>query len=206
MSQDQESNYTVREVVAVFHSADDLEAAIDKLASSGFARQNISVMASHDTIAQKLGHHFEQVKTIEDDARVPSAYFARKADVAGAQAAAIGLPLYIGSTAGALAVAATGGALALTAAAAAAGGLAGAGIGAIFAKAIGEHHAKTVQSNLEAGGILAWVRIDNEDEERTATQVLSESGGADIHTHEIERSWGEKDIPLHDWQPDPLLR
>ena len=206
MSEDQESEYTVREVVAVFHNAADLEAAIDTLASAGFARQNINVMASHDTIVEKLGHHFEQVKTIEDDARVPSAYLMRKEDVATAEGAAIGLPLYIGGTAGAIAVAATGGALALAVAAAAAGGLAGAGIGAIFAMAIGEHHAKTIQSHLEAGGILAWVRIDNDEEERKATQLLSEAGGADIHTHKIKRTWGEKDVPLHDWQPDPFLR
>lgn len=206
MPQDQEPKYAVREVVAVFQNPNDLEAAIDNLAMAGFARHAISVMASHDTIVEKLGHHFEQVKTIEDDARVPSAYFVRKDDLAEAKAAAIGLPLYIGGTVGAIAVAATGGALALAAAAAAAGGLAGAGLGALFAKAIGDHHAKTIQSNLETGGILLWVRVDSEEEERKATQVLGEAGGQDVHTHDIERTWGEEDVPLHDWQPDPLLR
>ncbi len=205
MSEEQEKEYTVREVVAVFHRANELEAAIDQLASSGIARQDISVMGSHDTIAQKLGHHFKQVKTIEDNAAVPSAHFARKEEVAEAEAAAIGLPLYIGGAGGALAVAASGGALALAAAAAAAGGLAGAGIGAIFAKALGEHHAKTIQSKLEAGGLLLWVRINNEEQERSVSDLLSKAGGKDVHAHDIKRTWGEKDIPLHDWQPDPLL-
>jgi hypothetical protein len=206
MSQEQDSQYTVREVVAVFQNSDDLEAAIDKLASSGFARQNISVMAGHDVIADKLGHHFKQVKEIEDDAKVPEAYFVRDEEVSEAQAAAIGLPMYIGGAGGALAVAASGGALALAIAAATAGGLIGGGIGGVVAKALGDHHAKTIQSNLEAGGILLWVRVNDADEESKATQLLGESGGQDIHAHDIERTWGTKDVPLHDWQPDPLLR
>lgn len=205
MSNDQETEYSVREVVAVFHDADKLEAAIDKLASSGFARQNISVMASHDVIADKLGHQFKQVKEIEDDAKVPEAYFVRDEDVSEAQAALIGLPMYIGGAGGALAVAASGGALALVIAAATAGGLVGGGVGGVIAKALGDHHAKTIDDNLKAGGILLWVRVGDADEESKATKMLGESGGQDVHAHDIKRTWGDKDVPLHDWQPDPFL-
>ena len=62
-----------------------------------------------------------------------------------------------------------------------------------------------IQDNLEAGGILLWVRVGDSDEESKATKLLGESGGQDIHAHDITRTWGDKDVPLHDWQPDPFL-
>jgi hypothetical protein len=44
---------TVREVVAVFHSAEDLESAIDHLLRSGFHRAELSLLASEHTVTGK---------------------------------------------------------------------------------------------------------------------------------------------------------
>jgi len=206
MSEDKDPQYSVREVVAVFHNADGLENAIGKLEVSGFGRPDISVMASQTAIADKLGHHFKPIEAMEDDPRVPQAAFVRKEDLSEAKAAAIGLPLYLGAAGSALAVVASGGALALAIAAAAAGGLVGGGIGGVIANAIGDHHAKALQASLDAGGILLWVRINDPDHESKATSILSECGGQDVHTHDIKRTWGMQDVPLHDWQPDPFLK
>ncbi len=206
MSDDGNEKFLVREVVGVFHSAKDLEAAIAALEQAYFRKPEISIMADHKTVVEKLGHHFDSVATLEDNPKVPQAVFMRKEDIAEAKAAAIGLPLYIGAVGSAVAVVASGGAVALAIAAATAGGLAGGGIGGVLAKAIGDHHAKTVQDNLSAGGILLWVRVDDDSREAAARKILTTHRAQDVHTHEIERSWGVDDVPLHDWQPDPLLR
>jgi len=51
----------VCEVVGVFRSAEELEAAIDLLLSSGFDRAQLSLLASERAIAGKLNHHFGSV-------------------------------------------------------------------------------------------------------------------------------------------------
>lgn len=206
MEADGNEKYSVREVVGVFHDADKLEDTIGDLEAAHFGRPDISIMADHDTVVDKLGHRFSSVAKLEDSPKVPQSVFVRKEDLAEAKAAAIGLPLYLGAAGSALAVVASGGALAFAIAAAAAGGLVGGGVGGVIAKVIGDHHAVTVEKNLESGGILLWVRVSNADREAAALKILNDRGGQDVHSHEIERTWGTDDVPLHDWQPDPLLR
>ncbi|MGI9521747.1 MAG: hypothetical protein ACR2PG_08895 [Hyphomicrobiaceae bacterium] len=206
MESEGNKNYLVREVVAVFHAADDLENAVRDLEAAHFGRPDISIMADHDTVVEKLGHRFSSVAKLEDNPKTPQAVFIHQEDLAEAKAAAIGLPLYLGAAGSALAVVASGGALALAVAAATAGGLVGGGVGGIIAKAIGDHHAAAVENNLAAGGILLWVRVSDPEKEAVALKILKDKGGQGIHAHEIERTWGNDDVPLHDWQPDPLLR
>ena len=45
----------VREAVAAFSKSEDLEAAIEELLSSGFARAEISLLAGTEAVEQKLG-------------------------------------------------------------------------------------------------------------------------------------------------------
>jgi hypothetical protein len=205
MSENGEPSYTVREVVAVFGSGDRLESAVENLEAAGFRREDISMMASHEAVAENLNHRFETVQRMEDDPRVPQAAFIAKDDLAAGKAAAIGIPLYIGASVGSLAVVASGGALALAIAAAVAGGLAGGGLGGLAAHVIGRNHAEAIEKQLADGGLLLWVRVSDSAREDEAIGVLTASGGEHVHAHDIRRTWGAKDVPLHDWQPDPLL-
>lgn len=206
MSSEMDPSNTVREVVGVFHSGDKLEAAVANLEAAGFTREDISVLASHKAVADHLDNHFEPVEKMADDPRVPQAAFVAKSDLAEAKAAAIAVPLYIGATAGTLAVVASGGALALAVAAAAAGGLAGGGLGAVAAHAISKSHAKAIEEQVAAGGLLLWVRIGDSAQEAKAIEIMNASGGKHVRAHDIARTWGDKDVPLHDWQPDPFLQ
>jgi hypothetical protein len=205
MPENEDPSFSVHEVVGVFGSGDKLEAAVETLAAAGFKREDISVMASHEAVVKNLNHRFETIEQMEDDSRVPRAAFVAKSDLAMGKAAAISIPLYIGATVGSLAVVASGGALALAIAAAAAGGLAGGGLGGLAAHVIAEKHAKALEEHVAAGGLLLWVRISDRAREAEAIGVLSASGGEHVHAHDIRRSWGAKDVPLHDWQPDPFL-
>jgi hypothetical protein len=205
MSEDRELSSTVREVVAVFGSGDELESAVENLEAAGFRREDISVMASHEAVVKNLNHRFETIQCMEDDPRVPQAAFIAKSDLAAGTAAVIGIPLYIGASVGSLAVVASGGALALAIAAAVAGGLTGGGIGGLAAHAIGRKHAEALEQHVAGGGLLLWVRVSDRAREDEAIGVLTASGGEHVHAHDIRRTWGAKDVPLHDWQPDPFL-
>ena len=61
-------NDTVREAVGFFGTADTLQEAIDELMSSGFDRAELSLLAGEHTVDEKLGHKYQKVKEIEDDA------------------------------------------------------------------------------------------------------------------------------------------
>jgi hypothetical protein len=198
-------DYTVREAVAVFHNGAKMEAAIDDLMKAGFTREQINVMASHESVVEKLNHRFEPMEQMEDDPRIPQGVFVAKDDRVAAEAVVFGVPLYIGATVGGLAVVASGGGLALAIAAAAAGGLAGGGLGGIAAHAIGNHHAKAIEEHVKAGGLLLWVRIDDPSQEKVAIDLMKANNGEYVHAHDITRTWDENDVPLHDFQPDPLL-
>jgi hypothetical protein len=56
------------------------------------------------------------------------------------------------------------------------------------------------------GGLLLWVRADDPARDKEIAGILARAGGRDVHFHVATRKWGVADVPLHDAQPDPLLR
>lgn len=204
-----ENNNTVREVVAVFHDAAKLEAAANALLKAGFPERRLSLLGDKDAVARRLGNHFEPVEIMEDDPRVPQRAFVFKADRQAAEALAVGLPFYVGALGGALMVVASGGAFAMALLAAAAGGAVGGGLGGAIAGVIGKTHAERLEENLREGGILLWVFVEDAAEEEQASEILKQAGGVDVHAHEIERTWGEEEMPFEEWvkkyNPDPFL-
>lgn len=197
--------YEVREVVGTFENALSFEDAIEELEVSGMDRADISMLASQKSVEEKLGHLYHKTSELGDEGRVPQAIFASHHEIAEGKAAIVGIPAYIGGSGAGIAIVASGGTLAIAALVAAAGAAAGAGIGALFAHAVGEHHAQTLREHLTAGGLLLWVRVHNDAQEESAIAVLTRSGGKSVHAHSITRHWSEADIPLHDFNPDPLL-
>lgn len=106
---------------------------------------------------------------------------------------------------GAPLVVVSGGALAMVLLAAAAGGSAGGGLGGLVAQVIGKSHADRLEANLRDGGILFWVTVIDASEEKQVSETLKKAGGADVHAHEIERTWGEEENPFKNWNPVPFL-
>ena len=206
MSETQNSKTnSVREVVGVFHDAQKLEAAAHALIAAGYSEKQLSILGDKKAVAERLGHHFESVEVMEDDPRVPQDIFVFKEDRQAAEAVAIGLPLYIGAMGGAAAMVASGGALAMVILATAAGGAVGSGVGGVIAAAIGEKHAERLEEEIRDGGILLWVFIANDNEEAEVSEILKTAGGTDVHSHVIERNWGEAESPFKNWNPDPFL-
>lgn len=177
---------TVREAVAVFDTADQLQGAIDQLLSSGFDRAELSLLASDHAVTDKLGHKYRRVEELEDDPSVPRRAYVSTESIGDAEGAVIGSLMYV--TAGILMgpVAYAGGSLAAIAAAAAAGLGAGGLIGASLAGLIGQQRAQQLDEQLGHGGLLLWVRVRNPTLEARAVEILSGCSGRDVHVHEIK--------------------
>jgi hypothetical protein len=178
----------VREAVAVFDSAETLEAAIDELQSSGFDRAEISLLAGEKTVTEMLGRHYKRVADLEDDPSVPSKAFVSTEAIGDAEGALIGALLYVGAVTLAGAVVASGGALAAAITAAAIGGGVG-GLGGIgLSSFISQHHADYLQEQLDRGGLLLWVRTRDPAHETRAQEILRRHSAHDVHIHGIQRT------------------
>ncbi|MEW5703511.1 MAG: hypothetical protein AB1781_02850 [Pseudomonadota bacterium] len=183
-----DSTATVREAVGIFHSAEDLESAVDEFRINGFDRSELSLLANDKIVQEKLGHVYTRVEQAEDDPEAPRAAWVSKEAVDVGGAAIIGAPLFIAALAASGAVVASGGALLpAIGAAVAAGGLAGT-FGGLVAGELGEEHAARYEQQLDRGGILLWVHLRRPEEGEKALDILRRHQATHVHVHEIAAS------------------
>lgn len=180
-----QDNGAIREAVGVFDSPETLQDAIDELLSSGFERAELSLLAGEHTIEEKLGHKYEKIGELEDDASVPTSAYVSTESVGDAEGGLVGGLMYIGATAAAGAIVASGGTLAAAVAAAALAGGAGGLIGSFLAKWVGDHHAHYLQEQLDHGGLLLWVRTWDAQDEKRAVEIMRRHTGRDVHVHAL---------------------
>lgn len=176
---------SVCEVVGIFHKAEDLESAVDELLSSGFDRAELSLLASEDAVATKLGGYYRRADEMADDPSVPRAAFVSTAAIGDAEGALIGSLAYVGATAAIGAVVMSGGALAAAVAAAVLAGGAGGLIGSALAYWVGHHHAAYLHDQLENGGLLLWVRAWNGSDEARALEIIGKHAADKVHSRSI---------------------
>ena len=181
----QSSLSSVCEVVGVFHTAEDLESAIDELLSSGFDRAELSLLASEDAVATKLGGYYRPATEMTDDPDVPRTAFVSTAAIGDAQGALIGGLAYVGATAAIGAVVMSGGALAAAVAAAALAGGTGGLIGSALAYWVGHHHAAYLHDQLENGGLLLWVRAWSASDEERALAIIEKHAADKVHSRSV---------------------
>jgi hypothetical protein len=175
----------VREAVGVFDSAEKLQEAIDELMTSGFDRAELSLLASEKAVEEKLGHKYKKASELEDDPSIPRTVYISTESRGGAEGGLIGGLMYVGGVAAVGAVVASGGTLAAVIAAAALAGGAGALVGSLLAKWIGDHHARYIQEQLDHGGLLLWVRTWDKAQEKRAIEILARHSGRDVHIHTL---------------------
>jgi hypothetical protein len=182
---DKQESHIIREAVGVFNRPEDLQDAIDELLSSGFHRAELTLLASEQTVEEKLGHRYVKVNALEDDPTVPRAAYVSTEAIGGAEGALIGVLMYVGATAAAGAILVSGGTLAAGIAAVALAGGASGFIGSILAKWVGDHHAHYLQEQMDHGGLLLWVRTWDAEDERRAVEILRKHSGRDVHLHTL---------------------
>ena len=172
----------VREAVAVFNDVSSLESAVDDLHAAGFAKEQISLLAGHDTVEQTLGHMYDRVEELEDDPSAPRTAFVSGKSMDARENRLLGSLTILPTVIAAGTVVATAGAVA---AAVVGTAVAGALLGTVFAHWMDRRHADWLQEQLDRGGILLWVRTPTEEDERKALEVLTRYSAHDVHIHEI---------------------
>jgi hypothetical protein len=180
-----EKSNSLREAVAIFTNADDLQAAIDELLSSGFHRAELSLLAGEDALNEKLGRGFASVRDLEDDpTAVRSAYISPEA-IGDAQGGIVGALMYAGATAAAGAMFVSGGTILGALVVATVVGGAGGVVGTLLAKWLGDHHGRYLQAQLDHGGLLLWVRTEDTEAQVRALDILRRHSSQDVHIHTL---------------------
>lgn len=173
----------IREAVGVFHSPEELQAAIDELLERGFHRAEISLLASASAVDEKLGHRYRKISSVADDPIIPRAAYVSPEAIGGAEGGLIGVLMYVGAMAAAGAIVASGGTLAAAIIGAALSGGAGGLIGTMLAQWVGEEHSHHLQEQVERGGLLLWVRTWDGADEKRAIEILKKHFGSHVHVH-----------------------
>lgn len=173
-----------REAVGVFTTAEDLQAAIDELLSSGFHRAELSLLAGEDAVEKKLGGYTNAI-TVADDPNIPRTSYVSPEAVGDAQGGIIGGLAYAGATVAAGAIVVSGGTIvAAIVAATLVGGAAGI-VGAVLATWLGVHHAHYLTTQIDHGGLLLWVRTRDVKAEERAVDILKRHSSRDVHIHKM---------------------
>ena len=176
------------EVVGSFASPALLAGAVDQLVVAGVHRTAMSILGAKrqsdgDAVA---GRH--SAGDISDDASTILTAFATRLSPRQAQGISIAIPMEIGGFGAAWAVASAGGALLMAVGATLVGGAVGAGLGALLYYAVSRHHVDEIAGELADGGLVLWVRVDNDVTEERVLGVLRSCGAVSVHTHQVIRS------------------
>ena len=153
----------IREAVASFPDREHFRSAVSALLAGGFVRDDLSVLASHDSLA------VAEAET-ENGTGLLSAGLSDEIKYVA--------PLTIAGI-----IVLSGGPIALTVAALVGAGLGGAALKELFDDYTASHHSEEFEAALKAGAALLWVRCPDPDSELAATRILEQAGGRNIHVH-----------------------
>ena len=163
MSQSARPFPVIREAVASVPDREHFRNAVSALLAGGFARDDLSVLASHDSLAladEAAGTPTEILRAgLSDEIK----YIA---------------PLTVAGI-----IVLSGGPIALTVAALVGAGLGGAALKEFFDDYSAAHHSENFAEALKAGAALLWVRCPDPNSELAATRILEEAGGQHVHVH-----------------------
>jgi hypothetical protein len=173
MAETAKSFPVIREAVASFPDREHFRGAVSALLAAGFARSDLSVLASHDSLAT-----------------------AEAATGTGGELVPAGLSdeiKYIAPLTVAGIIVLSGGPIAAVVAALVGAGLGGAALKELFDDYTAPRHAADFAAALKAGAALLWVRCEDPDRELSATRILEETGGRHVHVHGRPPRPGESD-------------
>jgi hypothetical protein len=149
----------VREAVASFHDRASFDAAVGELKAAGFPAEDISVLASHDSVAAAEGDIDPTAAGLAPEIK----YIA---------------PLTI---AGIIMI--SGGPVAAGLAALVGAGLGGAALKELLDGFTGTGHREEFAAAVHAGALLLWVRVPDPELEPAALRILERAGGRNAHMH-----------------------
>ena len=175
------------EAVGVFDTFKDLQQAFYDLRMVGIHHSNISLLANESVLKEKLGKAYWRASDLEDDPHAPRAHFVSEEAIGELEGAIAGGFFFVGSYIAMAAMLTPASTLAASIAAIAIGGSPSAVIGTLLARRVGKHHKDYYANQIEHGGILLWVRVDNKEREELAVKIMKGHSGRDVHVH----SWSK---------------
>ncbi len=175
------------EAVGVFDTFEDLQQAFYDLRMVGIHHSNISLLANESVLKEKLGKAYWRASDLEDDPHAPRAHFVSEEAIGELEGAIAGGFFFVGSYIAMAAMLTPASTLAASIAAIAIGGSPSAVIGTLLARRVGKHHKDYYANQIEHGGILLWVRVDNKEREELAVKIMKGHSGRDVHVH----SWSK---------------
>jgi hypothetical protein len=153
----------IREGVASFPDREHFHRAVSNLLAAGFDTSDLSVLASHDSLAAAREPGGGEPKLLPAGIADEIKYLA---------------PLTVAGI-----IVLSGGPIAATVAALVGAGLGGAALKELFDDYTAPRHAEDFEAALRAGAALLWVRCEDSERELTATRILDEAGGRHVHVH-----------------------
>ncbi|MFK7837455.1 MAG: hypothetical protein AB8B60_14675 [Sulfitobacter sp.] len=171
------------EVVGVFDTHADLQAALYDLRAVGIHHSDISLLADAEVLKEKLGKAYWRAADLEDDPAAPRAHFVSEEAIGELEGAIAGGFFFVGSFIAMTALLTPASTLAASIAAIAIGGSPAAVIGTLLARRVGQHHKDYYAGQIQQGGILLWVRVRNKEREHAAIEIMKGHSGRDVHAH-----------------------
>jgi hypothetical protein len=154
----------VREAVASFADRAHLHAAVTGLRAAGFVPDDLSVLATHDSldVADEAGYGKEVHRWLPAGLSEEMKYLG---------------PLTVAGI-----IVLSGGPIAASIAALVGAGLGGAALKEILDR-YSSGHSDEFAAALEAGAVLLWARCEDAERELAATRILDQAGGRNVHVH-----------------------
>jgi hypothetical protein len=162
----------IREAVASLPDRDHFHRAVSILLAAGFEASDLSVLASHDSLASAGEPGGTAGKILPAGLSNEIKYIA---------------PLTVAGI-----ILLSGGPIAATVAALVGAGLGGAALKELFDDYTAARHSDDFAAALHAGAALLWVRCEDSERELTATRILEEAGGRHVHVHGRPASLAER--------------
>jgi hypothetical protein len=153
----------IREAVASFPDREHFHRAVANLLAAGFDPTDLSVLASHDSLAAAHEPGGLEPKLLPPGLADEIKYIA---------------PLTLAGF-----IVLSGGPITATVAALVGAGLGGAALKELFDDYTAPRHSQDFEAALRAGAALLWVRCEDAEREITATRILEEAGGRHVHVH-----------------------
>jgi len=175
----------VREAVGVFEDQESLQAALDELELNGFWREEISVLAPHHKVKEKLLTANPDLVTIMDHPDTPRAVFIPKEVMGEIMGSLVGVPLYLGASLGGMAAIFEGAGWFHILLGIIAGGLVGTILGGIVTLITTKWWNSHIHRQIRNGGLVLWVNIRSPDQESKAWHILSDNRARYLHVHDI---------------------
>lgn len=196
----------LREVAAIFHSQEALEAAVEALLLAGFDRADIDRLADLNEVRKRLGPVYVAHEELADVAQAPRRPVIMREDITTTFGVVVGVLAALGGVVAALVVVAFGGGTAAAISGALLAAVAAGGIGALLTVRIFRPaRSRALEPLMAARGLVLWVRVRSPDGEDKAQKILRQLGGRAIRVHEIEIEKHPEEIPLSSLRPDPWL-